>query len=277
LNELDVWRARALEIAQEAGTLLMEGWRCDPAVHQKSAIDLVTEFDLRSEARIRERMAEAFPHHDVVAEEGSAGDRRTGEWVWYVDPLDGTTNFAHGHFFFAVSIGLAHREAGSAGGRPVLGVVHAPALRTTWAGAEGRGATRDADPCRVSRTALLQRALVATGFPYDRAQSEEDNLRETAHIVPRLQGIRRCGSAAMDLCLVADGTYDGYWEQKLRPWDACAGLAIVRAAGGNTTDYEGLEATAESSRLVVTNGPLHPELLREVQAARRSFRSVSSE
>ena len=271
MSALETWRAAAIGIATEAGALLMEGWRSDPAVREKGAIDLVTDFDLRSEARIRERMAAAFPDHDVVAEEGAAADPHGGEWVWYVDPLDGTTNFAHGHFFFAVSIGLAHR------GRPVLGVVHAPALRTTWAGSEGLGATRNDLPCRVSDTSALQRALVATGFPYDRAQSDENNLRETAHIVPRLQGIRRCGSAAMDLCLVADGTYDGYWEQKLHPWDACAGLAIVRAAGGNTTDYEGLEAHAETSQLVVTNGPLHPALLAEVQAARRDFRSVPFE
>jgi myo-inositol-1(or 4)-monophosphatase len=256
----DDWLRDAVRIATEAGELLMEGWRGDPRVRKKGAIDLVTDYDLRSEELLRERMGAAFPAHALVAEEGE--DEARGDWIWYVDPLDGTTNFAHGHFVFAVSLGLAHR------GRPVLGVVHAPALGVTWAGAEGRGATRNKAPCRVSRAAALREAMVATGFPYDRASSDEDNLRETAHIVPQLQGIRRCGAAAVDLCLVADGTYDGYWEQKLNPWDVCAGMAIAAAAGARASDYDGAPVTARSPRLVVTNGPLHDALLAAIGEAR---------
>lgn len=260
MTELTKHLEAAVGIAEEAGRLLMEGWRRDPIVHKKGAIDLVTDYDLRAERLLRERMGAAFPDHELVAEEGE--DEVSGDWIWYVDPLDGTTNFAHGHFFFAVSLGLAHR------GRPVLGVVHAPALGTTWAGGDGLGATRNREPCRVTETAALNDALVATGFPYDRASSEENNLRETAHIVPRLQGIRRCGAAAVDVCLVADGTYDGYWEQKVNPWDVCGGMAVALAAGARITDYEGTEADARTSRLVVTNGRLHPALLEAVQAAR---------
>ncbi|HJL15080.1 MAG TPA: inositol monophosphatase family protein [Sandaracinaceae bacterium LLY-WYZ-13_1] len=259
---MDEWLRRATEIAREAGDLLMEGWRHDPAVHAKgTSIDLVTDYDLRAEALLRERMRDAFPAHALVAEEGE--HTAQGEWIWYVDPLDGTTNFAHGHFFFAVSLGLARH------GRPVLGVVHAPALGITWAGAEGAGATREGAPCRVSEASSLGEALVATGFPYDRATSDENNLREVAAIVPRLRGVRRCGAAAVDVCLVADGTYDGYWEQKVHAWDVCGGMAIARAAGARITDYGGAEATAETTRLVVSNGALHPELLEAVQRARR--------
>lgn len=260
MDELGEWTRAATDIAREAGEVLMEGWRRAPAVRKKGAIDLVTDFDLRSEALLRRRMGEAFPSHALVAEEGD--DRVEGELVWYVDPLDGTTNFAHGHFFFCVSLGLARR------GRPVLGVVHAPALGATWAGAIGHGCARDGAPCRTSSASALSDALVATGFPYDRATSDENNLREAAHIVPQVQGIRRCGSAALDLALVADGTYDGYWEQKVQPWDVCAGVALILAAGGAVTSYDGGPADVRSGRLVATNGPLHPALLGAVQAAR---------
>lgn len=261
MSELAQWRDEAVRIAEEAGRLLTEGWRGDTRVSKKGRIDLVTDYDLKSEALLRERMTAAFPDHALVAEEGQ--DRAEGELVWYVDPLDGTTNFAHGHFFFAVSIGLARA------GRPVLGVVHAPALGVTWAGAEGLGATRAGAACEPSATDTLEEALVATGFPYDRGTSDENNLREARHIIPLVRGIRRCGAAAVDVCLVADGTYDGYWEQKVSPWDVCAGMAIVRAAGGELSDYEGNAVDAHSSRLVVTNGPLHPALLDAVQTARR--------
>ncbi|MEQ8460122.1 MAG: inositol monophosphatase family protein [Sandaracinaceae bacterium] len=260
MNELSAWRDEATRIAEEAGRLLMGGWRGDARVSKKGRIDLVTDYDLKSEALLRERMGAAFPQHTLVAEEGQ--DRAEGEWIWYVDPLDGTTNFAHGHFFFAVSIGLAHR------GKPVLGVVHAPALGVTWAGADGLGATRAGAPCRTSTAASLEDAVVGTGFPYDRGTSEENNLREASHIIPKVRGIRRCGAAALDVCLVADGTYDGYWEQKVSPWDVCAGLAIALAAGAKVSDYEGNDADARTSRLVVTNGPLHPALLGAVQRAR---------
>lgn len=257
---LDEWLTEATAIAVDAGKLLLNGWRGDLRVHKKGAIDLVTDYDLRSEALLRERMTRAFPSHALVAEEGE--DQVTGDWVWYVDPLDGTTNFAHGHFFFAVSIGLALR------GRPVLGVVHAPALGVTWTAAEGRSATRNGEPCSVSTTATLADALVATGFPYDRATTDEDNLREAVDIIPRVQGIRRCGSAALDLCLVADGTYDGYWEQKVKPWDVCAGMIIARAAGARITDYDGSSATVGSSQLVTAGPSLHPSLLAAVRRAR---------
>lgn len=261
-HALTSWLAPAAEIAKEAGAILMQGWRRGPEVRKKGAIDLVTDFDLRSEELLRRRMSDTFPDHALVAEEGAEGDEPREDFIWYVDPLDGTTNFAHGHFVFAVSLGLAFR------GRPVLGVVHAPAIATTWVGAVGLGCTRNGEPCRTTGTEALSEALIATGFPYDRAVSPENNLRETNHILPRIQGLRRCGAAAVDLALVADGTYDGYWEQKLKPWDLCAGMALVWAAGGRVTDYEGGEPDVRSGRLVATNGPLHDALLHAVQAAR---------
>jgi myo-inositol-1(or 4)-monophosphatase len=269
---LRAWLSTAHGIAEEAGAIVLAGWRGDDVdVQSKGAIDLVTQYDLASEARIRARMREAFPTHAVVAEEAAAGDARDRELVWFCDPLDGTTNFAHGHFFFAVSIGLA-RRADDGRLEPLLGVVHAPALGTTWMGGEGLGAVRIdrgvERPCAPSRATTLSRSLLATGFPYDRRTSGENNVREHSRIVLLVQGIRRCGSAALDLCLVADGTYDGYWEQKLAPWDMTAGAAIAGAAGCTLTGYEGEPIDVTRNRVVATNGHIHEELLGEIAAAR---------
>jgi len=266
-HELTAIRDAALGIAREAGTILMSGWRTRPVISKKGATDLVTDFDLRSETLLRERLARAFPAHSVVAEEGAARDVVDDRPVWYVDPIDGTTNFAHGHAFFAVSLGLALR------GEPILGVVHAPALQTTYVGAVGLGAlrlsaTRDDEVCLPSGTATLDDALLATGFPYDRRVSPENNLREFAAIKLRSQGVRRCGAASLDLCLVADGTYDGYWEQKLAPWDLAGGSAIVRAAGGRVTGYDGAALDLHAGRAVASNGALHDALLAAVAEAR---------
>jgi myo-inositol-1(or 4)-monophosphatase len=272
--------AAARTIAEEAGRIVLQGFRRAPQIELKGAIDLVTDRDRASEAWIRRRMAEAFPNHGLVAEEGG-GDaaQRSKELVWFCDPLDGTTNFAHGHFFFAVSLGLCHR------GVPLLGVVHAPALRTTWWGGPGVGSFRATEGmplerCRVRGGRTLSESVLATGFPYDRRTSAENNVRETSRIVLGVRGLRRCGAAAIDLCLVADGTYDGYWEQKLAPWDLAAGAAIAWGAGARLTRYDGRDLRetglegrgrdeeAYQGRIVATNGLVHDELLHEIAAAR---------
>ncbi|AKF10047.1 inositol monophosphatase family protein [Sandaracinus amylolyticus] len=264
-SELERLIDEARAIAIDAGQLLARAWRRGGRVEKKSAIDLVTEHDLASEALITARLRAAFPGITIVAEE--AGGEIASGLAWYVDPLDGTTNFAHGHFVFSVSIGLAHH------GAPIAGVVHAPAIGITWWGAEGVGAFRSVggvlEQCRVSENDTLASSIIATGFPYDRAIDPDNNVRESARIIPQVQGIRRLGSAAMDLVLVADGTYDGYWEQKLAPWDLCAGAAIAKAAGATLTDYEGAPITLRpKNRVVCTNGRVHEVLRREVLAAR---------
>ena len=275
--ELEAALGTARGIAERAGAVVMQGFRGEVTVKKKGGIDLVTDRDLASEALVRAELAAAFPEHGVVAEEGDGDvEARAKEWVWFCDPLDGTTNFAHGHFFFAVSLGLARR------GVPIAGVVHAPALRTTWWGAEGLGAFRSTEGraterCAVSSApsafrrggATLIESVIATGFPYDRRTSPENNVREMSRIVVNVRGIRRCGSAALDLAQVADGTYDGYWEQKLAPWDLCAGAALVKGAGGTLTGYDGGEVSLAEGRVVATNGAIHAELLAEIAAARR--------
>jgi myo-inositol-1(or 4)-monophosphatase len=242
-------------IAADAAVVLMQAWRRPGTrIEYKGEIDLVTESDRASEALIRERVARSLPGVDLVAEEQGGvvhGDRP----VLYADPLDGTTNFAHGHPFFAVSLGLLCGDALE------VGVVVAPALGWTHAAARGLGATRNGEPCRVSETAVLDRALLATGFPYDRRTSPENNFRAFVDLKRKAQGVRRCGAASLDLCLVADGTYDGYWERKLNPWDLAAGALLVTEAGGRVTGFGGEAVDVRKGNLVASNGVLHDELL----------------
>jgi len=265
-------QARALELAQElgaqAGALLLEGFRTGAAIRHKGRIDLVTEFDLRSEALIREGIRAAFPSHRIVGEEGEAEGE--GELVWYVDPLDGTTNFAHGHPFFCVSIALWE------GGTPKVGLVAAPALGLRWCAQAGGGAFRaqtqgeghPSSPCHVSAITTLEASLGATGFPYDKWANPDRNVREFEAFLTRTQGIRRCGSAALDLALVADGTYDFYWEDRLSAWDLCAGAALVLEAGGRLSGLEGEPADARGGQLVASNGALHEPVLAVLRGAR---------
>jgi myo-inositol-1(or 4)-monophosphatase len=243
----------AVTIAEDAGSVLLGGYRTELTVRKKGRIDLITAYDLRCEELIRKRLAAAFPDHAIVGEEGE--DQGGGPYVWYVDPLDGTTNFAHGHPFFCVSIGLCH------GPEPLVGVVAAPALAVTWTAGRGLGATRNGRPCRVSQCGDLADALCATGFPYDRQETDDDNTTEHRAFLKHTQGIRRCGSAAIDLALVADGTYDVYWEQRLSAWDMSAGACLVVEAGGRISDYDGGRADPRSGRLVATNGRLHDDAI----------------
>jgi myo-inositol-1(or 4)-monophosphatase len=251
----------ALDAAREAAALVEKGWRKRPATeHKRARIDLVTCFDRDSEALLREKLGRTTPFPVVGEEAGGARAVGAQAATWYVDPLDGTTNFVHGHPFWCVSIGLI------AGMTPVLGVVVAPSLRVEWTGIAGGKAERNGETCSVSDVALLDDALLATGFPYDRRTSKDNNFDAFVAIKKKAQAVRRCGSAAIDLCLVADGTYDGYWEMKLGPWDVAAGTAIVLAGGGRISDYAGREADVTRGSVVATNGRIHDELVQALGA-----------
>lgn len=256
---------QALEVAErvalEAGTLALEGWRRVGAISHKGKFDLLTEYDLASEAVVRRELTDAFPNHRIVGEEGA--ETGEGDLVWYLDPIDGTTNFAHGHPFFCVSLALYDGSEGLAG------VVHAPALGVTWKAARGDGANRNDERCRVSTRGTLSQALCATGFPYDRRTNPDNNLAEIALFLQQVRGIRRCGSAAIDLCLVAEGTYDLYWERHLNAWDMCAGALIVSEAGGQISDYEGGSADPRTGRLIASNGLLHEDAVHTIRKARQ--------
>jgi len=244
------------------------GWRSRPlAKGKRTIIDLVTEYDRESERLLRERLTKNTPFH-IVGEEGTHV-KREGDPVatWFIDPLDGTTNFVHGHPFYNVSVGLL------IGNEPVLGVVVAPSLGLEWHGAisprEGFAlATRNEVPCRVSEIPVLEEALVATGFPYDRASDPDNNFAEFVSVKLKCRGVRRCGAAAIDLCFVADGTYDGYWERKLKVWDLAAGATIVRAAGGTVTAFDGGPPDLSSGSLCATNGRIHVGLVNAIARAK---------
>lgn len=268
-EELSYALDRARDLVDEASGLALDAFRRGGVVRKKGVTDLVTETDLAVEALLRARLAGIFPDHDVVGEEGD--DLAYGERPeWFVDPIDGTTNFAHGHPHFAISLGLVIDDV------PTLGVIAAPALGVVWSGAVGLGATRRwkhasgerVETCRVSEVATLSDALVATGFPYDRWTRDDDNTREHRAFLKRAQGVRRCGSAALDCAFVADGTYELYWERSLKPWDVAAGVALVAAAGGRVTDYSGGPANLRAGELVASNGALHEQALAVLVAAR---------
>lgn len=255
--------------ALEAAALVLEGF-CSPLIveHKGRRTDLVTRFDRESERLLLARLERT---KIAVAGEELSGEAPRGEPVFFVDPIDGTTNFVHGHPFFAVSIGLVAPDH-EGRERPLLGVVTAPALGWTFGGVVSQedgappvvAASRSGAPCHTSATSQLEDALLATGFPYDRATNADNNFEAFVAVKKRCRGIRRCGSASLDLCLVANGTYDGYWERRLGPWDLAGGTAILRAAGGRVTSFSG-PLDVREGHVVATNGLIHEELLRVVE------------
>ena len=257
----------ARQLAHEAGALLLRHLGRLARYDEKSAIDLVTDADRESEAHLAAALARAFPQDLRIMEEadGKAGARArrpltdAAPYAWCVDPLDGTTNFVHAYPTFAVSIGLLHY------GVPVLGVVHAPALRETYSGGVGIPAVCGRDPIRVSTVPTLSRALLATGFPYDRRERVRELLAVVERALLGAHDLRRAGSAALDLCAVAAGRIDGFFEEGLSPWDVVAGQAIVEAAGGRVTDYAGQAHDPYAGHILASNGLLHGELAQLVR------------
>ena len=246
--------AIARSVAVEAGQLLLAAWRTRPQTTEKASNDLVTAHDLASEHLILARLREATPGLPIVGEE-TGGHAQHAEPTWYCDPLDGTTNFVHGHPCWAVSLGILHQ------GVPLAGAVAAPALGVAWHGSTPGGAYRAGTACQVSATLQLGDALVATGFPPDRRSSPANNIDTFARVLPAVRGARRCGSAAIDCCLVADGTYDAYWERRLHPWDLAGGCAVALAAGATLTALDGSPPDLTIGNICLSNGHLHPQLL----------------
>ena len=245
----------ALTLAEQAGALLREGaLSTQPAESKSTASDLVTKYDRAAEELIVSGLQARFPRHRILGEEGGDRGGEAGQPRWIVDPLDGTTNFAHGLPMFTVSIGC------EVDGELAVGVVLAPAMGLTFAARRGQGTTRNGQAVRVSQVATLDRALLVTGFPYDRHTAVENNFAQFVALKKRAQGIRRTGSAALDLALVASGGFDGYWEMKLKPWDIAAGILLVQEAGGVVTSWRGERVSLQQGEVLASNGLVHEQV-----------------
>ncbi len=249
-------RTVAIEAARDAGQILREHYGRVQNIKFKGEVDLVTEVDEMSERLIVERIRHHFPDHQILGEEsGTSESPASGSGCrWIIDPLDGTTNFAHGYPFFCVSIAL------EVDGETRLGVVYAPSFDELFTAERGRGAFLNGRRISVSSTDSLIRSLLATGFNYDRDLARA-NLKNWETLLFRTQAVRRDGAAALNLCFVAAGRFDGYWEIGLKPWDAAAGTLLVHEAGGNVTDFSGEAHSLASRTLVSSNGKVHDSML----------------
>jgi myo-inositol-1(or 4)-monophosphatase len=248
----------AIQTAREAGRILAERFGRKIEISNKSEIDLVTESDLASERVIIDRIKTYYPRHSILAEESGTTNpgNHESDWRWIIDPLDGTTNYAHGYPCFCVSIALEHR------GRLEVGVVYDPIRDEMFAAERGQGASLNGRRISVSGTMNLSAALLCTGFPYD-VRERNDFARHFANFIMHAQGVRRDGAAALDLAYVAAGRFDGFWEEGLRPWDVAAGALIIEEAGGQISKYRGEPLDIYTPPVVASNGLIHDQM-REV-------------
>jgi myo-inositol-1(or 4)-monophosphatase len=243
------------EIARDAGRLLMEFFHRRVKIEYKGDADLVTEADRTSEKLILERIRRQWPSHEVIGEEGARVETG-GDYRWYVDPLDGTTNFAHGFPVFCVSLGLAYQ------GTRKAAVVYDPTRDELFAAERGKGAVLNGAKIEVSKTSKLKQSLVATGFPSHK-RHKNPNIYFYHQLTLRSHGVRRAGSAALDLTSVAAGRLDGFWEFNLNAWDTAAGILIVEEAGGRVSGFRGEQSAITDRDVVASNGLIHAELLQE--------------
>jgi myo-inositol-1(or 4)-monophosphatase len=247
-------------IAREAGALLMHHFHQHLKIEYKGDADLVTAADRAAERLVRERIRQQWPTHDVLGEEQGLSDQGS-EYRWYVDPLDGTTNFAHGYPVFCVSIALEHQGPEHKGSR-VAAVIYDPTRDELFSAERGKGAQLNGETIHVSKTATLKEGLLATGFPSHK-RHKNPNIYFYQQITLHSHGVRRAGSAALDLCDVAAGRFDGFWEFNLNPWDTAAGVLIVEEAGGKVTRFDGSPFELNSRETLASNGLIHDQLLQE--------------
>jgi myo-inositol-1(or 4)-monophosphatase len=253
-------------IARGAGDIIMRHFAAPiPTTLKSSRIDIVTAADTEAEAFIVGELLKKFPDHHIVGEEGGGQGAPAGKasYQWFVDPIDGTVNFASKlpHFCTSIALTTADRQ-------PLLGVIYDPTRRELFTAIRGGGAHLNGLLLRVTQTAELIDAVVTSGFPYDKHTNPDNNLKEWAAFLVKIRGERRLGSAALDLAYIAAGRLDGYWEKDLKPWDVMAGVLLVREAGGTVTDYQGGSSPQhqDRGRYVASNGRIHDEMLRVLKA-----------
>lgn len=252
--------AVAVEAARKAGGILKENLSGTREITYKGDINLVTEMDTRSERAVVGTLRASFPDHGIIAEEETTIRNGSG-YTWIIDPLDGTTNYAHGYPCFSVSIALEHQ------GDVITGVVYDPMRDELFTAQKGQGAYLNGKGIKVSTVDTLIKSLLATGFPYDRKVSEKNNMDYFHDLLMASQEVRRDGSAALDLCSVAAGRFDGFWELKLKPWDVAAGSLIVREAGGRVTDLSDNTFDIFADEVLASNGMIHGQIVEILRAA----------
>jgi myo-inositol-1(or 4)-monophosphatase len=254
------FKACAIEIAREAGIFLKNRLTSVHTIDYKGEINLVTEVDKISEEMITSRITTLFPDHDILSEEFTRIERGS-DFRWIIDPLDGTTNYAHGYPIFCVSIALERLDT------MIVGIIYDPMLDEMFVAAKGKGAFLNGKEIHVSNTRGIIKSLLATGFPYDIRQDKHNNLNYFNEMILNAQAIRRAGSAALDLAYVAAGRFDGFWELKLNPWDIAAGWLLVEEAGGIVTDMGGNNYFLESPSILASNGRIHQEMIDVLKGA----------
>ncbi len=258
-NDKKGFLVEAEQIAREAGEVLKKHWgKLSKIIQKQFYWDLVTEADMESEQLVISKIQARFPEHQIHSEEAGLKDAESKDFMWLIDPLDGTTNYTHQYPMVAVSIGLLYRK------EPVIGVVYNPILEEMFKAADGLGAFFNEKPMKASAVESLNKSLLATGFAYDRKETSDNNYAEFCHMTNISQGVRRGGAASLDLAYVAAGRLDGYWERGLKPWDVAAGIVLVREAGGQVTSYENGPIDLTSGRILATNQRIHEALSHEL-------------
>lgn len=260
----------AREAAESAGSLIRKNWNRPKQIQYKSPIDLVTTIDRQSEQRIVKILRKRFPNHAILAEEETAIGGNRSEYRWIIDPLDGTTNFAHSYPQFSVSIALERA------GEIILGLVCDPIHEETYRAVKGQGAYLNKSRIHVTQGPELDKALVATGFPYDRREKADFYLSIFKKFMMTSHGVRRAGSAALDLCYMACGRVDGFWEFGLHAWDTAAGSLIVQEAGGTMSDFSGKPFSIHGTETLASNGKIHEAMLRAIQETTQETTKVDS-
>lgn len=255
------FKKTAIDAAKSAGLLLKRNIGRRHTIEFKGVIDVVTEMDIKAEDMIMKTIKARFPEHGILTEESFEQKSGSG-YRWIIDPLDGTTNYSHGFPIFCVSIAL-ERE-----GEIILGVVFNPMLNELFTAEKGKGAYLNSKKIRVSGISELTKSLLATGFPYDVRTSQDNNISHFANFAVRVQAIRRAGSAALDMCYVACGRFDGFWELKLKPWDTAAAMLIIKEAGGIVTDFKGSAFSLYSGETLASNGLVHDEMIEILNAVK---------
>ena len=245
-------------IGRKAGKILRDKTISNLVIEHKGKIDIVTEMDKKSEEIIIDFLSNEFPEHKIISEEGGNVEGESG-YVWYIDPLDGTTNYAYGLPWYSVSIAL-HKD-----GKPITGIVYNPALDELFAAQAGEGAFRNGIRINVSDRDKLGKSLLATGFPYYVVEKPRRVLDNLEKFLTHSHGVRRFGSAALDLAYVAAGMYDGFWEEGLKPWDTAAGILMIMETGGKVTDYKGDNYNIMKDTIVASNGKIHEEMLQLIR------------